>query len=89
MINRPRWYEHIERNEMDKSLMKQLVVRAEVVGCPGRSRPHKTWKESVMEDFRLRNIDPNMVNDQTKWKNALKTAIKNPTCGNRGSKWTK
>ena len=42
-----------------------------------------------MEDFRLRNIDPNMVNDQTKWKNALKTAIKNPTCGNRGSKWTK
>ena len=30
------------------------------------------------------NIDPNMVRDRPKWKNALKTTMKSPIRRNRG-----
>ena len=79
-INRLRWYGHVERSEGWIKRCNKIVV----TGCQGRGRPRKSWKESVTDDLRLWNIDPNMVHDRPKWKNALKTAMKSPTRGNRG-----
>ena len=79
-INRLRWYGHVERSEGWIKRCNEIVVTA----CQGRGRPRKSWKESVTDDLRLWNIDPNMVHDRPKWKNALKTAMKSPTRGNRG-----
>ena len=72
------WYRHVERSESWIKRCNKIVVS----GCQDRGRPRKSWKESVTDDLRLWNIDPNMVHDQPKWKNALKTAMKSPTCGN-------
>ena len=44
--------------------------------CQGKGRPLKSWKESLTDDLRLLNITPNMAHDRSKWKNALKTAMK-------------
>ena len=54
------------------------------VDCQGRGRPRNSWKESVADDICLWNIPPNMVHDRSKWKKALKTAMKTPSRGNRG-----
>ena len=79
-INRLRWYGHVERSESWIKRCNKIVV----TGCQGRGRPRKSWKESVTDDLPLWNIDPNMVHDRPKWKNALKTAMKSPTGRNRG-----
>ena len=78
-INRFRWYGHVERSE---DWIKRCT-QIDVSGCQGRGRPRKSRKESVTNDLRLWNVAPNMVHDQSKWKNSLKTAMKSPTCGNR------
>ena len=70
----------LERSEGRIKRCNEIVV----TGCQGRGRPRKSCKESVTDDLHLWNIDPNMVHDRPKWKNALKTAMKSPTCGNRG-----
>ena len=79
-INRLRWYGHVERSEGWIKCCNKIVV----TGCQGRGRSCKSWKESVKDYLRLWNIDPNMVHDQPKWKNALKTAMKSPTRRNCG-----
>ena len=71
-INRLRWYGHVERSE---DWIKRCT-EIDVSGCQGRGRPCKSWKESVTDDFLLWNINPNMVHDQSKWKNALKAVMK-------------
>ena len=52
-------YGHVKRSE--KSI--RYCTQIEVVGCQGRGRPHKTWKEFLKEDLCLWNTDPNMVHD--------------------------
>ena len=79
-INRLRWYEHVDRSEDWIKPCTQI----DVLGCQGRGRPCKSWKESVTDDLSLWNIAPIMVHDQSKWKNALETAMKSPTHKNRG-----
>ena len=79
-INRLRWYGHVDRSEGWIKRCNEIVV----TGCQGRSRPRKSWQELVTDDLLLWNIDPNMVHERPKWKNALKTAMKSPTRGNRG-----
>ena len=61
-----------------------LALKSTLLGCQGRGRPCKSWKESVTDDLSLWNIAPIMVHDQSKWKNALETAMKSPTRENRG-----
>ena len=79
-INRVRWYGHVEKSEDRIKCCTQINISR----CQGRGRPCKSWKESVTDDLCLWNIAPNMVLDQSKWKNALKTAMKSPTHRNRG-----
>ena len=79
-INRLRWYGHVERSDSWIKHCNEIIV----TGCQGRGRPRKSWKESVTDDLRLWNIDPTMVYDRPKWRNALKTAMTSPTRGNRG-----
>ena len=79
-INRLGWYGHLERSEGWIKHCNEIVV----TGCQGRGSPRKSWKESMTDDLCLWNIDPNMVHDRPKWKNALKTAMKSPTHGNHG-----
>ena len=67
-----RWYGHVARSEDWIKCCTQI----DVSGCQGRGRPCKSWKESVTDDLCLWNITPNMVHDRSKWKNALKTAMK-------------
>ena len=65
-INCLRWYGHVGRSEE----WINYCTEVEVVVCRGRGRSRKTLKESVKEELRLWNIDPNMVHGRTKWKNA-------------------
>ena len=51
-INRLRWCGHVERSE---DWIKRCT-QIDVSGCLGRSRPHKSWKESVTDDLRSWNI---------------------------------
>ena len=46
----------------------------------------KKHEKKLKEDFRVWNIDPNMVHDRAKGKNALKIAMKSPTHRNRGKR---
>ena len=59
-------------------------TQVEAAGCQGKSRPQKIWKDSVEEDHRLSSIDPNMIHERIKLKNAFMAAMKRPTLGNRG-----
>ena len=77
-INHLRWYGHVERSEDWIKHCTQINVS----GCQGRGRPCKSWKESAADNLCLWNIAPNMVHDRSKWKNALKAAMKSPTCKN-------
>ena len=79
-INRLRWYGHVERSEDWIKRCTQIGIS----GCQGRSSSCKSWKKSVTDVLRLWNITPYMVHDQSKWTNALKTAMKSPTRGNHG-----
>ena len=55
-INRLRWYGHIKRSEGWIKRCNEIVV----TGCQGKGRPRKSWKESVADDLRSWNIDPNI-----------------------------
>ena len=79
-VNRLRWYRYVERSE---DWIKRCT-QIDVSGCQGSGRLHKSWKKSVTADLRLWNVSPKIVNDRSKWENALKTAMKSPTRGNRG-----
>ena len=49
-------------------------------------RLHRAVKGQGHGQGLLWNIAPNMVHDQSKWKNSLKAAMKSPTHGSHG-KW--
>ena len=73
-INRLRWYGHVEKSEGWIKRCNEIAV----TGCQGRGRPRKSWKESVTDDLRLWNIDPNMVHDRPKRKKWTKDSHEKP-----------
>ena len=79
-LNCPRWYGHVEKS--DKWINKCTHLERDIF--KGRGRPRKTWSATVTEDLKAWNIDANNVHDRPVWKKALRTAMKNPTHGNRG-----
>jgi len=78
--NRLRWYGHVQRSDGWIKRCTEIVVD----GSQGKGRPRKSWKEAVNDDLHLWKVNPELVHDRPKWRNALKTAMKSPTRGNRG-----
>ena len=78
--NRLRWYGHVQRSDGWIKRCTEIVVD----GSQGKGRPRKSWKEAVNDDLHLWKVNPELVHDRPKWRNALKTAMKSPTLGNRG-----
>ena len=79
-LNYLRQYGHVERS--DKCINK--CTHSEIDSFKGRGKTRKTWSATVAEDLKAWKIDANNAHDPPMWKKALRTAMKSPTCGNRG-----
>ena len=66
----------------DKCINK--CTHSEIDSFKGRGKTRKTLSATVAEDLKAWKIDANNAQDPPIWKKALRTAMKSPTCGNRG-----
>ena len=60
--NRLRWFGHVERNNDDDWV--KACQRLEVAGGRGRCRRKKTWRECVVEDMRVLELEQCVVQDR-------------------------
>ena len=64
--NRLHWYGHVLQKDDDDWVKK--CMEYEVEG----SRPKRTWKEVVREDFQARKLNKEDAVDRCKWRKVIK-----------------
>ena len=63
---RLRWFEHVERKEVDDRV--SACRNLEVAGNRGRGRPRMTWRARLDGDMKDMGLRPGMAMDREKWR---------------------
>ena len=63
---RLRWFEHVERKEVDDWV--SACRNLEVAGSRGRGRPRMTWRARLNGDMKDMRLRPGMAMDREKWR---------------------
>jgi hypothetical protein len=71
--NKLRLFEHVERRPVD-AVVRRVDQMEESQVNSGRGRRRKAIRETIRNDLKVNELDPNMVYDRTLWRNLIHVA---------------
>ena len=70
------WFGHVQRREDSDWIRKAFLLQVE--GRRAVGRPRKTWEQTIAEDLRVLQLNPDLVHDRAKWKQEVWKRSSNP-----------
>ena len=72
--SRLRWFGHVYRTPMDVPVRRIETMELTTQINRDRGRPKKTWKETIKNDLKYLQLNKEMCNDRTRWRQMIHTA---------------
>ena len=72
--SRLRWFGHVCRRPMDAPVRRIETMELTTQIKRGRGRPKKTWKETIKNDLKYLQLNKEMCNDRTRWRQMIHIA---------------
>ena len=69
---RLRWYGHVARSNIESDERRALDM--EVQGRRRRGRPKTIWKDCIISDMRIKELDNNMAVDRNRWRRLIRNS---------------